>query len=352
MDMQILKELTELNGVSGNEETVREYIKNKISSYVDGIYIDALGNLIAFKKGKSSDINVMLSAHMDEVGFMVSGYTDTGLIKFSSVGGIDERILPGKTVLVGKDNIPGVISAKAIHLQEKEEFQRNWKQRNLYIDIGAEKKEEAEKLAPLGEYIAFNSDFQEFGENCIKAKALDDRVGCAILMEALKGTYNFNLYACFTVQEEIGLRGAETAAYSIKPDLALVFEGTTCSDVPETEMHQHSTRLRKGAVITIIDGSSYADKDLVNYIYNLAKDKNIPVQFKETATGGNDAGKIQRTRAGVKVAIISVPCRYIHSPVSLMAKSDFESSINLAVAILNDMSSNMDNLKKLLKEDK
>jgi len=352
MDMQILKELTELNGVSGNEEVVREYIKNKITPYADGIYVDALGNLIAYKKGNSSNVNVMLSAHMDEVGFMVTGYTDSGLLKFTNIGGIDERILPGKTVLVGKDNIPGVIGAKAIHLQDIEEFRRNWKQKNLYIDIGAEKKEEAEKLAPLGEYIAFNSEFQEFGENCIKAKALDDRIGCAILMEALKGTYNFNLYACFTVQEEIGLRGAETAAFMVKPDIALVFEGTTCSDVPETEKHQHSTRLRKGAVITIIDGSSYADKDLVNYIYNLAKEKNIPVQFKETATGGNDAGKIQRSRAGVKVAIISVPCRYIHSPVSLMAKSDFESAMKLAVETLNDMSSNMDNLKKLLKEDK
>ncbi|HHV95492.1 MAG TPA: M42 family metallopeptidase [Clostridiaceae bacterium] len=350
--MQILKELTELNGVSGNEEAVRDYIKNRITPYTDGIYVDALGNLIAYKKGKSSNIKVMLSAHMDEVGFMVTGYTDTGLLKFTNIGGVDERILPGKAVLVGKDNIPGVISAKAIHLQEKEKFKRNWKMKNLYIDIGAEKKEEAEKVAPLGEYIAFKSEFQEFGKNCVKAKALDDRVGCAILMEALKETYDFNLYACFTVQEEIGLRGAETAAYTVKPDIALVFEGTTCSDVPETDKHLHSTRLGKGAVITIIDGSSYADKDLVNYIYNIAKDKNIPVQFKETATGGNDAGKIQRTRAGVKVAIISVPCRYIHSPVSLMAKSDFESAMKLAVETLKDMSSNGDNLKKLLKEDK
>ena len=317
MDMQKIKELTELNGVSGNEDLVREYIKTTISPYVDEIFTDALGNLIAFKKGKSSNIDIMLSAHMDEVGFIVTGYTDTGLIKFANVGGIDERILPGKTVLLGDDKIPGVISAKAIHLQEREEFLSNWKQRNLYIDIGTEKKDETESLVELGEYISFNSNFQELGEECVKAKALDDRLGCAILMEALKGTYEFNLYACFTVQEEIGLRGAEVAAYRIKPDLALVIEGTTCSDVPETEKHQHSTRLGKGAVLTIIDGSSYADKDLVNYIYKLAKDKNIPVQFKETATGGNDAGKIQRTGIGVKVAIISVPCRYIHSPVSL-----------------------------------
>mgnify|MGYP000877781702 CR=1 FL=1 len=352
MDMQKIKELTELNGVSGNEDLVREYIKTTISPYVDEIFTDALGNLIAFKKGKSSNIDIMLSAHMDEVGFIVTGYTDTGLIKFANVGGIDERILPGKTVLLGDDKIPGVISAKAIHLQEREEFLSNWKQRNLYIDIGTEKKDETESLVELGEYISFNSNFQELGEECVKAKALDDRLGCAILMEALKGTYEFNLYACFTVQEEIGLRGAEVAAYRIKPDLALVIEGTTCSDVPETEKHQHSTRLGKGAVLTIIDGSSYADKDLVNYIYKLAKDKNIPVQFKETATGGNDAGKIQRTGIGVKVAIISVPCRYIHSPVSLMSKKDYESSQNLALAVLEDMSSNMNKLQSLIKEEK
>lgn len=352
MDMQTLKELTKLNGVSGNEDLVREYIKDIIKPYVDEIFVDALGNLIAFKKGKSSNRNIMLAAHMDEVGFIVIGYTDGGLIKFQNIGGIDERILPGKAVCLGDDKILGVISAKAIHLQEKEEFSSNWKQKNLYIDIGAENKDEAEKLAPIGEYITFKSDFEELGKESIKAKALDDRIGCAILIEALKGTYEFNLYGCFTVQEEIGLRGAEVAAYSIKPDLALVFEGTTCSDVPETERHQHSTRLGKGAVITIIDGSSYADKDLVNYIFNLAKDKNIQVQFKETATGGNDAGKIQRTGSGVKVAIISVPCRYIHSPVSLMSINDYENSNKLAYAILEDMSCNIDKLEDLLKEEK
>jgi len=347
--MQIIKDLVELNGVSGSEEQVANYIKQKISDYTDEVYTDALGNLIAFKKGKSSNVNIMLSAHMDEVGFIVTGYTDTGLIKFRNVGGVDERILPGKTVLVGDNKIPGVISAKAIHLQERDEFSSNWKMKNLFIDIGSEKKDEAEKLAPLGEYICFNSSYQELGTECVKAKALDDRVGCAILVEALKGTYEFNLYACFTVQEELGLRGAEVAAFRVKPDIGIVFEGTTCSDVPETEKHQHSTRLGKGAVLTVIDRTAYSDRILVNYIYNLAKAKNIPVQFKETATGGNDAGKIQRTGKGVKVAVISVPCRYIHSPVSLMSKKDYESSKNLALLILENLSSNLDNMDKILK---
>ena len=351
MDMLTLKELTNINGISGNEGAVRDYIRGQIYSYADDIKIDSLGNLIAFKKGKSSKVNIMLAAHMDEVGFIVTGYNDMGMLKFQNVGGIDERILPGKTVLVGDKNIPGVIGAKAIHLQDSEERKSNWKIKNMYIDIGASNKEEAEKLVPLGEYISFYSEFTELGQKCVKAKALDDRVGCGVLMEALKGSYDFNFYACFTVQEEIGLRGAEVAAYRVKPDMALVFEGTTCSNVPETEEYEYSTKLGEGPAITIIDRGTYADKNFVNYIYNLAKKNNIDVQFKQTASGGNDGAKIQRTEKGVKVAIISVPCRYIHSPVSIMSKKDYENCKILASCILNNLSDNLHFINKILEGD-
>ncbi|NSW90451.1 MAG: M42 family metallopeptidase [Firmicutes bacterium] len=349
--MLILKELTELNGVSGNEDAVRNYIREQIYSYADDVKVDTLGNLIAFKKGKSSSVNIMLAAHMDEVGFIVTGYNDMGMLKFQNVGGIDERILPGKVVLVGDKKIPGVIGAKAIHLQDSEERKASWKMKNMYIDIGAANKEEAEKLAPLGEYISFYSEFTEYGQDCIKAKALDDRVGCGVLMEVLKGNYEFNLYACFTVQEEIGLRGAETAAYRIKPDMAIIFEGTTCSNVPETEEHAYSTKMGEGPALTLMDGGTYADKNFVNYIYSLAKRKNIDVQFKQTATGGNDGAKIQRTGKGAKVAIISVPCRYIHSPSSIMNKKDYEGCKKLASCILNDLSNNLHFINNILKGD-
>jgi len=338
----ILKQLTEINGISGNEDEVRNYIKSIIEKYVDKVEVDSLGNLIAYKKGTSPRFKVMLSAHMDEIGFMVTGYGDNGVIKFKPVGGLDERILPGKKVLVGEKKIPGVIGCKAVHMQEKEERDRNIKLKDLYIDIGADKKEEAEKLAPLGDPIAFFSEYTEFGEDCIKAKALDDRVGCYILMEALKETYEFDLYACFTVQEEIGLRGAEVAAYTVNPDIALVLEGTTCSDVPGVEKYDYSTVLGGGAALTIMDKTAYADKNLVRFIYDTAVKNDIKVQFKQTTTGGNDAGKIQRSRSGVKVAAIAVPCRYIHSPVSVMSKKDFENCLKITLLVLSEMSKNQD----------
>lgn len=343
----LLKELTSLNGVSGNEHAVREFIKIAVKDYADNIRVDTMGNLIAFKKGKAGKFKVMLSAHMDEVGMMVTGYGENGNLKFRTVGGIDERILPGKRVSVGKNGIPGVIGCKPLHLQEKDERNSEIKIKSLYIDIGADKKDEAEELAPLGEYISFAGDYVEFGEDCIKAKALDDRVGCAVIMEALKETYDFDIYACFTVQEEIGLRGSETAAYHVNPDLALVIEGTTCSDVPGVEKQDYSTIMGDGPALTIMDRTSYADKGFVNHIYGLAEKSDIKVQYKKTTTGGNDAGKIQLSRGGVKTAAISVPCRYIHSPASVMSKSDFTACEKLVKTVLSDLN-NEDNIKKII----
>lgn len=344
----LIKELTMLNGVSGNEDEVRKFIKNNIEKYADEIKVDSIGNLIAFKRGKAPRFKVMLSAHMDEVGFMVTGYGEGGTLKFRPVGGIDERILLGKKVLVGDRKLPGVIGSKPVHLQERDERGTNIKLKNMYIDIGAEKRDEAERLASLGEYIAFMSEYTELGEECIKAKALDDRVGCSVLMEALQESYSFDLYACFTVQEEVGLRGSEVAAYTVNPDLAIVVEGTTCSDVPGVEKQDYSTILGNGAAITIMDRTSYADKNLVEYMNKLAQKHNVPVQFKQTTTGGNDAGRIQRSRSGVKVASVSVPCRYIHSPVSVMSKRDFESCGKLVKLVLSEFGKNQ-NLIEVIK---
>lgn len=343
----ILKELTELNGVSGNEESVREYILNIIKDYCDEIKIDSIGNLIAFKKGRSSKHRIMLSAHMDEIGFIVTGYGENGTVKFNSVGGIDPRILPGKKVLIGEKQIPGVIGMKPIHLQEAADKEVNIKFKALYIDIGADKKEEAEKNAPLGEYIAFISEYVEMGDSCIKAKALDDRVGCAMIIEALKSNYEFDIFGCFTVQEEVGLRGSQVAANRVNPHLAIIIEGTTCSDVPGVAKHEYSTLLGEGAALTIMDRTTYSDKDLVDFIYQVGKKYKIPVQFKQTTTGGNDAGKIQQSGSGVKVASISVPCRYIHSPVSLMNKKDFESCNELLKKTLEELNT-QSNLEKII----
>ncbi len=342
----LIKELTDLNGVSGNEKEVREYIISKIENLCDSYKVDSIGNVIAFKRGSGSKQKVMLSAHMDEVGFIVSGHTDKGFIKFKAVGGIDDRILPGKKVVVGKKKLSGVIGIKPIHQQEREEREKITKIKQLYIDIGADSKEEVEKLAPLGEFIAFDSDFVNLGYDCIKAKALDDRVGCAVLIEALKHSYDFDLYACFTVQEEVGLRGAQVAAYGVMPDIALIIEGTTCADVPDVEKHEYSTILGNGAALTIMDRTCYCDRELVQYLYDVAVQNNIKVQYKQTTTGGNDAGQIQRTGTGVKTASISVPCRYIHSPVSVMSRSDYEAVERLTITALHQISIDKGILKK------
>ena len=246
--------------------------------------------------------------------------------------------MPGKKVTIGRKKLNGVIGIKPIHQQDREERERISKIKTMYIDIGADSKEEVEKLAPLGEFIAFDSDFVNLGYDCIKAKALDDRVGCAVLIEALKHSYDFDLYACFTVQEEVGLRGAQVAAYSVMPDLALIIEGTTCADIPDVEKQDYSTILGNGAALTFMDRTCYCDRELVQYLYEVAVKNNIKVQYKQTTTGGNDAGQIQRTGTGVKTASISVPCRYIHSPVSVMSRSDYEAVERLTITALHQIS--------------
>ncbi|MDK2800527.1 MAG: hypothetical protein PWP27_1208 [Clostridiales bacterium] len=321
----LLKMLTQAMGVSGNEQEVRDIILKEIHGHCDGITVDRIGNIIAYKKGTANkNKKVMLSAHMDEIGLIVTGITDTGFIKFKPVGGIDSRILLSKKVLIGENKIPGVIGIKAIHLQDPSEREKAIKVKNMYIDIGAKNKEDAEKNVHLGDYIGFDSDYIPFGDNLIKTKALDDRVGCAILIDMLKERYACDLYAAFTVQEEVGLRGAGVAAYTVNPDVALVVEGTTCSDVPGAEEHESATYLGSGPAISIMDRTSYSNKKLSQFLYELAKKNNIKVQYKRTTFGGNDAGKIHVTGEGIPTAAISVPCRYIHSPTSVMSLEDYE----------------------------
>lgn len=327
--VELLKKLCEAPGVSGDEGKVRDLLKEYIAPHVDEVKIDRIGNLIAYKKGKNSNKKVMLAAHMDEVGFIITNISDDGMLKFRPVGGIDPRILPSKRVKIGPEAIPGILGIKAIHLQEPGERKNAVKMKQMYIDIGASNKEQAQKLVKLGDYAVFDSDFVQFGQNNVKAKALDDRVGCAILAELVKQEFPFDLYACFTVQEEVGLRGAGVAAYHVEPDLAIVVEGTTCSDVVDVDEHLHVTRLGKGPAISIADRASYGNKELVNKLIETAKINSIPFQIKEGIFGGNDAGSIHVSREGVATAVVSVPCRYIHSPSSVMNLDDCNNTFKL-----------------------
>jgi putative aminopeptidase FrvX len=327
--VEVLKRLTEARGVTGNENEAREIILELAAKAGAEVSVDRMGNVIAKKPGRTGGKKVMLAAHMDEVGFIISGVSENGMLKFKPVGGIDQRILLSKRVLIGKNAVPGVIGIKAIHLQEPDERNNVIKQKQMYIDIGAKSREEAEKVVKLGDYASFDSKFVQFGDNKVKAKALDDRVGCGVLLEMLKDTYDFDLIACFTVQEEIGLRGAEVAAWHVEPDLAVVLEGTTCADIPDVPEHLHTTRQGKGPAISFMDHASFAHKGLFGQMIEAAENNSIPYQLKENVAGGNDAGAIQKSRGGVPTVVVSVPCRYIHSPSSVMDLEDYANTIRL-----------------------
>lgn len=322
----MLEKLTNAFGVSGSDEEIRAIILNEISAYSDKIEVTKDGNIIAFKKGKKpSSKKIMISAHTDEVGFMVKDITKDGYLKICSVGGIDSRILLSKKVYIGDKKIPGIIGIKAVHLTKKEEREEKIPLSELYVDIGAKDYEDALKYVEIGDYILFDGEYKKLGKNRIKAKALDDRVGVLALIDLIKRECGYDFYAVFNSLEEIGLKGAMTASYKVNPDIALILEGTTCSDVLGTKENEQSTSLSKGAVLSVADGASVSDKSLNEFIIKLAKENNVPLQFKRTNAGGNDAGAVQTARDGVKTAVISLPVRYIHSPVSVMDLRDFES---------------------------
>lgn len=320
----LLKELCEADGVSGNEKAVRDILLREVQKSADDIKIDTMGNLIVYKKGECSDKRIMMSAHMDEVGFIITGITDDGYLRFDTVGGIDTRVIISKKVRIGKERVAGVIGMKAIHLQKASERESVPAIKDLFIDIGADSKSAAENMVHIGDYAAFDTDYAEFGNACIKAKAIDDRAGCAVLLDTLNRKCKYDRYICFLVQEEVGLRGAQIAAHQIKPDIALVLESTTCSDVYGSKEHEYATKLGGGAAVSFMDRSSIVDSNYRKWLYDSAVAAKIPVQYKKTTMGGNDAGAIYISGEGVKTASLSVPCRYLHSPAGVAAKSDID----------------------------
>ncbi len=329
----LLESLCNASGVSGNEGEVRNIIISQIKPYCDDIFVDSIGNVIALKKGKDHSKKVMIAAHMDEVGFIVSGITDKGYLEFKKVGGIDTRVIISKNVLVGDKKIPGVIGMKAIHLQSKSEREEVPKVKSLFIDIGAKDKEDAEKYVNLGDYVTFATKYQEIGEDLIKAKALDDRVGCFVMTKLIKEPQKYDTYFCFTTQEEVGLRGARVSAYRINPDIALVLESTTCADVHNVPDHRTVTRMGEGVAISFMDSSTIVKKEYVEFLERISK--GIPAQLKKMTSGGNDAGAIHLTGEGIKTASLSIPARYIHSPVSVASKKDIDAMEKLAKRFLD-----------------
>ncbi len=329
--LELLKELCDLDGVSGFEDTVREYIAGRIAPYASDVTTDSIGNLIAYKKGrKRADKTVMLAAHMDEVGLIIKRITDEGMLKFGFCGGVDRRVVFGKRVRVGERKIPGVIGIKAVHLTEEEERKKVPKTEELYIDIGAKTKKEAQELVSLGDFGAFDSEFSRLGDGFIKAKAIDDRIGCAVLIKLMEMDLPIDMVFTFTAQEETGLRGASIAANRVMPDYCVVLEGTTASDLPFVDKMKEVCALAAGPVIPFMDGRTIYDRGLFGMLTHLATENNIPWQTKRYIAGGTDAGSIHLSGSGVKTCALALPVRYLHSAASVASVSDCENMLALS----------------------
>ncbi len=335
MLLDTLKELCALSGPSSFEEPVREYLLARARAAGAESRVDGMGNLICFKRGaKSAPGKLMLCAHMDEVGLIVKRITDEGYLKFACLGGIDHRVLIGKPVFLGEKRIPGIIGLKAIHLTTAEERKKTPDLESLFIDIGAKNREEAEKLTFAGDFAVFSDNITEYGDQMLKAKAIDDRIGCAVMVELMEKELPIDVTFAFTVQEEVGTRGAFGAAFSVTPELALILEGTTAADSPTTEAHRQVCRPGLGPVIPYMDGATVYDPSLYRLLCALAEDNGIPWQTKEYLSGGTDAKAIQRTKAGVRVGAISAAVRYLHSPSSVASIRDFTHIETLALRFI------------------
>lgn len=321
-DLALLERLCRAHGISGFEGAVRDIIRKEAEPYAEKITVDALGNLIVTKRGASrAKVKLMLDAHMDEVGMIVTYITEEGLLKFSCVGGIDRRVLCGKHVVVN-EKIPGVIGARPIHLLDGGEREKSVPVEDLSIDIGASSREEAAEVVRLGDPVTFWSVF-DASHGMVKSKAIDDRAGCAILLDLIKKDLPYDMTFVFSVQEEIGLRGAQTAAYAVAPEAAIVVESTTAADIAGVEPGRQVCHVGKGPVVSFMDRGTIYDQGYFQTAFQTAQELQIPCQTKEAVAGGNNAGAIHKSRGGVRTVAVSLPCRYLHSAVGLISQADF-----------------------------
>ncbi len=348
--LNLIRALSVAFGPSGCEDAVRDIIIEQIQGDCDAYTVDKAGNLIALIRGSGLDYNrenprrIMLSAHMDEVGFMIREITEEGYLKFGVVGGMDPRVLCGRHVIVGdKRKLHGVIASKAIHLQTAEERSKATPVRSMYIDIGAKDREDAKKYVSVGDYATFDSDFETFGkEGCMmKGKALDDRAGCAMLIETMRSLHRepcnlpFDVYFAFTCCEEVGISGANVAAFGIKPDTAIILEATAVNDLPGAGRNAVSKQ-GEGGTLTLCDRGTIYDMGFIDFARRTAERKGLKCQLKQTVTGGTDAAHIQRALTGVRVLGLSLPTRYIHSASNVARFEDYEQTRDLVIAMLRN----------------
>ncbi len=330
--LKLLEKLCNVIAVSGDEGEVRKLVMAEIKPYADVVKVDALGNVLASRQGRGKKrTRVMLDAHMDEVGLMIVADESEGIYRFETVGGIDVRHLLGKQVYVGKDRTPGVIGGKPVHLMDAGERTRKVPVDGLRIDVGLAGK------AKVGDRAGFATKYRRVGPS-IMSKSIDDRIGVATLIELLKhAPANVDICAAFTVQEEIGLRGAKVAAQYFNPDMAIAIDSTPANDLPSHEGDEnisYNTRLGFGPAIYIADGSTLHDPRLVRFLSQVGDAENIPYQFRQPGGGGTDSAAIQKSLAGIPTVSVSVPHRYTHSPISISRVDDWKNTLALLHAAL------------------
>lgn len=339
MVKELLRRLSNAHGVSGSEGSVQSVIRKELKGYVDEIHEDPLGNLIAVKKG--STFRVMLAAHMDEIGLMVKYIDDKGFIRFAALGGWYAPTLYNQRVVLHTPEGPvyGVIGGKPPHMMDEEERKKGVKVEDMFIDIGAVNKEEVANLGvDVGTPITIDREFRELANTRVTGKAFDNRAGVAMLIKTLRSVKSpLTIYGVFTVQEEVGLKGARTSAYTIEPDVAIATDVTIPGDHPGIEMKDAAVEMGRGPVITLIDSSGrglIADRRVVKWLKDAADANGIAVQMEVGTGGTTDATAIHLTRGGIPSTTISPPTRYIHSPVEVLDTSDIEAGVRLLVAAL------------------
>jgi putative aminopeptidase FrvX len=334
-----LEKLSNACGVTGREAQVRELMVDFLKPFADEVSVDRLENVIAVKKGKSGSPKIMLAAHMDEVGLMVKTITKEGFIQFTKMGGIDDRILPAQkvTVISRKGEFPGIIGSKPPHIQKEEERKKILSYDDLFIDVGAESKDAAAKMGiAIGDPIAFDVKYTSLGRDTVMGKAFDNRAGCIVLVETLKLLKDADCTVCAvgTVQEEVGLRGAATAAFGVDPDLALALDVTVAGDVPGVREFDTNVKCGKGPALTISDSGLITHPKVLRWLIDTAEEEKIPFQLESGLMGSTDAARISITRQGVPSGTISIPTRYIHSPAAVLNLKDIENSAKLAAAAI------------------
>jgi endoglucanase len=339
MNTSLLKSICETAGAPGFEDRVRQLVLREISGIVDEVSVDNLGNVTAIKRGKNSDKKVMIAAHMDEIGFIVTHIDDNGFVRFHTLGGFDPKTLTAQRVILhGKKDLIGVMGSKPIHVMSAEERSRVPKTTDYFIDLGMSKKE-VEKYISVGDSITRERELIEMGD-CVNCKSIDNRVSVFILIETLKllKSFPFDVYAVFTVQEEVGIRGAQVSAMEIKPDFGFGLDTTIAYDVPGAPAHERVTELGKGAAIKIMDSRTICDYRMVKYMKEIASKNKVKTQMEILPAGGTDTMGIQRSSPGGSIAgAVSIPTRHIHQVIEMAHKDDILQSINLLIACIENL---------------